>query len=100
MFKKILSICLAVLMVAALCASMTSCNKADDDFKLGVILLHDEASTYDLNFIEAVERAKTQLGLTDEQVIYKKGIPESNACYEAAVELVGMVRSPRYRLWT
>ena len=90
MFKKILSLCLAVLMVAALCVTMASCNKADDEFKLGVILLHDEASTYDLNFIEAVERAKTELGLTEDQVIYKKGIPESNACYEAAVELVGM----------
>ncbi len=90
MFKKILSICLAVVMIASLCAVMTSCGETKDDFKLGVILLHDEASTYDLNFIEAVERAKTELGLTEDQVIYKKGIPESNACYEAAVELVGM----------
>ena len=90
MFKKILSVCLVVIMVAALCASMVSCDADDNDFKLGVILLHDEASTYDLNFIEAVERAKTELGLTDDQIIYKKGIPESNECYEAAVELVGM----------
>ena len=90
MFKKILSMCLAVLMVAALCATMVSCDntKTDDGFKLGVILLHDEASTYDLNFIEAVERAKTELGLTDDQVIYKKNIPESNECYEAAADLV------------
>ena len=97
MFKKILSICLVLIMVASLGLSMVSCSKNPeeegkdtDDFKLGVILLHDEASTYDLNFIEAVERAKKSLGLTDEQVIYKKGVPESNACYEAAVELVGM----------
>ena len=88
MFKKILSLCLAVMMVATLCASFASCGNSKDDFKLGVILLHDEASTYDKNFIEAVERAKEQLGLTDEQVIYKKGIPESNACYEAAADLV------------
>ena len=90
MFKKILSMALVVIMVASLCISMASCGKEEDDFKLGVILLHDEASTYDLNFIEAVERAKKELNLTDEQVIYKKGVPESNACYEAAVELVGM----------
>ncbi|MBE6598701.1 MAG: BMP family ABC transporter substrate-binding protein [Ruminococcaceae bacterium] len=88
MFKKVLSLCLAVLMVAALGVFMSSCEKTNDDFKLGVILLHDEASTYDLNFIEAVERAKTQLGLTDAQVIYKKNIPESNECYEAAADLV------------
>ena len=88
MFKKILSLTLAVLMLAAICVSAVSCGNGKDDFKLGVILLHDEASTYDLNFIEAVNRAKEKLGLTDEQVIFKKNIPESNECYEAAADLV------------
>ncbi len=88
MFKKILSLCIAVLMVAAVCVSMVSCNKTDSDFKLGVILLHDEASTYDLNFIEAVNRAAEQLGLSEDQVLFKKNVPESNDCYEAAADLV------------
>ena len=88
MFKKILSVCLAVLMVAALCVTMASCGDTKDDFKLGVILLHDEASTYDLNFIEAVNRAVEQLGLESTQVVFKKNIPESNECYEAAADLV------------
>ncbi|MBE6578133.1 MAG: BMP family ABC transporter substrate-binding protein [Ruminococcaceae bacterium] len=97
MFKKILSVCLVVLMLAGLCVSFAACSKKDEtpaaddkkkDFKLGVILLHDEASTYDKNFIEAVERAKEQLGLEDSQVVYKKNIPESNECYEAAADLV------------
>ncbi len=88
MFKKILSLCLAVIMVAALAVSMASCNKSDADFKLGVILLHSETSTYDLNFIEAVNRAKEQLGLSDSQVIMMRDIPESNAVYEAAADLV------------
>ena len=88
MFKKVISMCLFVIMVLSLCVSMVSCKGGKDDFKLGVILLHDEASTYDLNFIEAVERAKESLGLKDEQVIYKRNIPESNECYEAAADLV------------
>ena len=88
MFKKILSMCLLVLLVSGLCVSMVSCDETKDDFKLGVILLHDEASTYDLNFIEAVNRAKEELGLTDDQVIFKKNIPEGNECYEAAADLV------------
>ena len=88
MFKKLLSLCLAVFMVATLCLSMASCGDSKGDFKLGVILLHDEASTYDLNFIEAVNRAAEQLGLSEDQVIFKKNIPESNACYEAAADLV------------
>jgi len=88
MFKKILSLCLAALMLAGLCLSMSSCSETNEDFKLGVILLHDEASTYDLNFIEAVERAKKELNLSDSQVIFKKNVPESNECYEAAADLV------------
>ncbi len=88
MFKKILSVCLVVLMLAGLCVSFTACGNKKSNFKLGVILLHDEASTYDKNFIEAVERAKEQLGLDDDQIIYKKNIPESNECYEAAADLV------------
>ena len=45
MFKKLLAMSLVVVMALSLCVAMTSCDKADDDFKLGVILLHDEAST-------------------------------------------------------
>ena len=60
---------------------------AKEDIKLGVILLHDEDSTYDLNFIKGVNEAKELLGLSDEQVIIKRNIPESNECYEAALDL-------------
>ncbi len=56
--------------------------------KLGVILLHDENSTYDLNFINGVEEAKKALGMTDDQVILKRNIPESEKCAEAARDLV------------
>ena len=109
MFKKILSLCLAVFMVAAACVAMTSCDMGGGaakmtesplpevelkkdfdvpaDFKIGFILLHDEASTYDLNFINAVKKVQAALGLSDDQILYKKGIPESNACYEAACDL-------------
>jgi basic membrane protein A len=106
MFKKILSLVLAVVMVAALvaCSDMDSkeakmtesplpeveLKKDFDvpaDFKIGFILLHDEASTYDLNFINAVKKVQETLGLTDDQIIYKKGIPESNVCYETACDL-------------
>ena len=87
MTKKIFSVLLAALMVLSLGLSLASCT-TNDEFKLGVILLHDELSTYDLNFINAVNEAKTALGLKDSQVIIKKNIPESEKCYEAANELV------------
>ncbi|MBR3816978.1 MAG: BMP family ABC transporter substrate-binding protein [Clostridia bacterium] len=59
-----------------------------EDFKIGFICLHDEKSTYDLNFINGANAAIEALGLTEEQVIIKKNIPEGNECYEAAKDLV------------
>ncbi len=110
MFKKVLSLVLALALLSALAVSFTSCGKGDvkadmtaaplaevtlqkdfdipSDFKIGIICLHDEASTYDLNFINGVEKIKTVLGLTNAQVIYKKNIPESADCTVAADDLV------------
>ena len=59
-----------------------------DDFKIGFICLHNENSTYDLNFLRAADTIKEHLGLTDDQVVIEKDIPEDNACYEAAIRLV------------
>ena len=59
----------------------------DKDFKVGLICLHDENSTYDLNFINSLEAAKKSLGLSDDQIIIKKNIPETNDCKEAAADL-------------
>ena len=90
MFKKILSVALAVVMVASLCAVFASCDKgeAKDDFKVGFIFLHDENSTYDKNFIDAANAAAAALGLSADQVIMKVNIPEGPECYDAACELV------------
>ena len=55
--------------------------------KVGLICLHDENSTYDNNFIQAMKAAQAELGLADDQVLIKTNIDESNACYEAACEL-------------
>ena len=80
---------LALVLCAALCLSVFTVASADvADVKLGVILLHDEDSTYDLNFINGVNEAVAALGLNDDQVIVYRNIPESNDCYEAAMELV------------
>ncbi len=87
--KKITSLLLALMMLVSVCFAFTSCSgESKDEFKVGFILLHDENSTYDKNFIDAAEAAKKALGLSDDQVLYKKNIQESNACYDAAAELV------------
>jgi len=57
-------------------------------FKLGVILVHDENSGYDMAHIEGIEAAKKALGISDEQVVYKYNTPEDEKCYDAAIDLV------------
>ena len=87
--KKFLSLALIAAMLLSCVVLFGSCSATGtDDFKLGVICLHDEDSTYDLNFINGVKEAQKALGLRDDQVIIKRNIPESNACYEAARDLV------------
>ncbi len=86
--KKLLAVILTLAMVAAMAVTVNAEEAVDySGVKLGVILLHDENSTYDLNFLNGVKEAQAKLGLSDEQVIIKTGIPESNDCYEAAMDL-------------
>ena len=58
-----------------------------DDFKIGMICLHDENSTYDNNFIQALKSVQKGMGLKDEQVVIVTGIGEDSKCYDAAVDL-------------
>ena len=94
MKKKILAIFLVVAMVAALAVGLTACKKDDGktnnypDIKIGMLCLHDKNSTYDKNFITAMEEVQRELGLRDDQVIIKTGIPEDDTCYQEAMNLV------------
>ena len=84
--KKILALVLVLALCLTAAASLAD-GVAKEDIKLGVILLHDEDSTYDNNFINGVKEAAAELGLSDDQVIIKRNIPESNDCYETALDL-------------
>ena len=107
--KKLVALLLALTLCIGLCAcgaqtetpAATEAPAADapaeetpvagetlSKIKVGFVFLHDENSTYDLNFINAAKAAAEQLGLTDDQVMMKTNIAESQACYDAAAELV------------
>ena len=55
--------------------------------KVGFIFLHDENSTYDLNFMNAAKEACANLGFSEDQYIFRTNIPEGQECYDAACEL-------------
>lgn len=85
--KKFASLLLALVM--CLCCLTTAALAerapvAKDDLKIGFIFLHDENSTYDLNFITAAKTACEKLGIAYET---KTNIPEGQECYDAAAEL-------------
>ncbi len=80
--KKILSLLLAVAMVMGLFAVSAAAEASD--VKIGFIFLHDENSTYDLNFMNAAKEACEKLGV---EYVMKTNIPEGNECYEAAADL-------------
>ena len=61
---------------------------AKEKVKLGVILLHDENSTYDSNFMNGAREAAKKLGLSDNQLRFYRNKPESSECAEAAEELI------------
>ena len=86
--KKVLSI---ILVVAALFAFSPAVFAEDADvsgMKVGFICLHDENSTYDLNFINAAKAACENLGISEENYFIRTNVPEGQECYEAAAELV------------
>ncbi|MCR5280078.1 MAG: BMP family ABC transporter substrate-binding protein [Lachnospiraceae bacterium] len=84
--KKIAALLLALVMVLGLTACGESGSKAGNNkIKAGFIFLHDENSTYDLNFINGAKEACDKLGI---ECIMKTNIPEGQECYDAAVDLV------------
>ena len=106
--KKIVALLMALVMVFALCAcGQKPAQEAEPTFpfdnnsdafdvstltedelkplKVGFIFYHDENSTYDLNFINAVKTVCEDLGV---EYVTKVNIDESEECYDAAAELV------------
>ena len=109
--NKILSLALVLVMVLSLaaCGGKTAAPAATEaaaapaapateapaaeapaaaaDVKLGFIFLHDENSTYDLNFMNGAKEACAALGLSEDQYVFRTNIPEGQECYDAACEL-------------
>ena len=87
--KKLLAILLAVAMLFCFagCGAKDTNSGADakSDLKVGFIFLHDEQSTYDKNFMDAAKAACEQMNVEYAQ---KTQIPESQKCYDAAIELI------------
>ena len=90
--KKLVALAMSALMAfslsgAALAAETESDVVIPEDFKAGFIFLHDENSTYDLNFINAAKEAAANLGMSEDQIVLKTNVPEGQECYEEAMDM-------------
>ena len=92
---------LAMLLALVMALSLVACGEKKDDtqgngdgdataakVKVGFITLHDENSTYDLNFINGAKEAIAALGLTEDDYILKTNVGETEQCAEVAADLV------------
>ena len=97
---------LAVLLSAAMVLGIAGCSSSGEttetteggettetsgvaasDIKVGFIFVGDENEGYTYAHYEGALEMQEELGLTDDQIIYKWNIPEDESCYDAAVDL-------------
>lgn len=82
--KKLFTLILTAILAVACCFGLTACGDDADTVKIGLICLHDDNSTYDKNFIDAMKDACEAKNV---KLVLKTNIPEGEECYTAAVDL-------------
>ncbi|GFI55786.1 purine-binding protein [Clostridiales bacterium] len=97
MSRKLLSVLLALSMVFCMIA-LSACSekkeeggdkdKANEDIKIGAILLGDENEGYTFAHIDGIQKAAKALNLKEDQIVWRYSVPENESCYDAAMELV------------
>ena len=81
--KKLLALILAAVLCLAACSALAA------DLKIGVILVGDETEGYTLSHINGVKDAAAELGIPENNIIWKYKCPEDQTCYDAALDCIG-----------
>lgn len=112
MIKKLLSRVAACTLSAAMILSLSACAGDDgknegnsgssgtnssaeesggqdtSDVKIGMILIGDENEGYTFAHIDGAKKAAEELGIAEDQIVFKYNVDESAAAYDAAADLV------------
>ncbi len=93
--KKLLAILLALLLVFTLagCGNKPAEEEGGEEPaapspKIGVILVGDENEGYTYAHMEGIKTAAKNLGIKDEDILWKYSIGEDQTCYDSAVDLI------------
>ena len=85
--KKFASLLLALLMVLSMSVVATAEGVSAEEITIGLICIGDENEGYTANHINGLRKALANLGISEDRVIYKYNTPETEAAYEAAIDL-------------
>lgn len=85
--KKLLCL-LTVLLLATSAVTAYATGVPANEIKVGYICVGDDNEGYTHVHVAGVDQMKAALGVTDAQVFYKWNTPETDASYEAALDLV------------
>ncbi len=84
--KKLASILLVLCMILGMTVSASAAVSASD-IKIGMICIGDENEGYSANHINGLVKAVEELGISKDQITFKYNTPETEAAYEAAIDL-------------
>lgn len=92
--KKLVSVMLVIAMAFALVACSSDSSDGNgtgsgNGLKIGVILIGDENEGYTYAHIDGIKKAASELGIADDQIVWKYTVGEDSTCYDACVDLVG-----------
>ena len=85
--KKIVSLVLVLVMALICSAAFAEGGIPADQIKVGYIYIGDENEGYTAAHYEGAKEMMAELGLSEDQVIIKWNIPETEEAYDAAVDL-------------
>ena len=85
--KKLISLLLTLCLALGMTTLAVAEGKPANEVKIGYICIGDENEGYTENHIKGLRYAQEVWGIADSQIIYKYNTPETEAAYEAAVDL-------------
>ncbi|MCF0229769.1 MAG: BMP family ABC transporter substrate-binding protein [Parasporobacterium sp.] len=87
--RRIIVMLMAAVMVFGMVSAVSAEEAGGNKVVAGLITLHDENSTYDLNFINGFKAACEAMGLVEGETYFiTTNIPEGQECYEEALNMV------------
>lgn len=84
--KKVISL----LLICAMVFAFGACGSKEEggDFKVGVILIGDDTEGYTAAHMNGIKAAAEELGIAENNIIWKYKTTEDSKCYDAAADLV------------